>query len=169
MWRKRRGAFLNISVIAGCCGICLVPLAKGFQCITPDSDCLLWCSARLRIAVKTRDEYSDVQTLPSALLAREGPVGPTRPGAAAGPKMITSAAGGKSNPILPSRSVLFANTGFPTSQSTLNESSSKTGPRQARHPLQHHHHPPLLPPLPLRPSGTKNPSTPALNPRSPLH
>ncbi|KAF8596695.1 WD40 repeat-like protein [Ceratobasidium sp. AG-I] len=50
-------------------------------------------SVRLRIAVKTRDEYSDVQTLPSALLAREGPVGPTRPGAAAGPKMITGAAG----------------------------------------------------------------------------
>ncbi|QRV95768.1 pre-mRNA-splicing factor PRP46 [Ceratobasidium sp. AG-Ba] len=45
-------------------------------------------SARIRLAVKTRDEYSDVQTLPSALLAREGPVGPTRPGVAAGPKMI---------------------------------------------------------------------------------
>jgi hypothetical protein len=40
------------------------------------------------MAVKTRDEYHDVQTLPSALLAREGPVGPTRPGAVAGPKAI---------------------------------------------------------------------------------
>ncbi|KAG9078047.1 pre-mRNA-splicing factor prp46, partial [Ceratobasidium sp. UAMH 11750] len=46
-------------------------------------------SARMRMAVKTRDEYGDVQTLPSALLAREAPVGPTRPGAAPGPKMIT--------------------------------------------------------------------------------
>ncbi|CAE6527064.1 unnamed protein product [Rhizoctonia solani] len=44
-------------------------------------------SARVRLAVKTRDEYLDVQTLPSALLAREGLVGPARPGAA-GPKAI---------------------------------------------------------------------------------
>ncbi|CAE6427603.1 unnamed protein product, partial [Rhizoctonia solani] len=44
-------------------------------------------SARVRLAVKTRDEYLDVQTLPSALLAREGLVGPTRPGAP-GPKAI---------------------------------------------------------------------------------
>ncbi|CAE7145906.1 unnamed protein product [Rhizoctonia solani] len=41
----------------------------------------------VRLAVKTRDEYLDVQTLPSALLAREGLVGPTRPGAP-GPKAI---------------------------------------------------------------------------------
>jgi hypothetical protein len=47
-----------------------------------------YSSARMRMAVKTRDEYRDVQTLPSALLAREGPVGPTRPGAVAGPKAI---------------------------------------------------------------------------------
>ncbi|KAB5593572.1 hypothetical protein CTheo_2961 [Ceratobasidium theobromae] len=43
-------------------------------------------SVRVRLAIKTRDEYSDVQTLPSALLAREGIVGPTRPGT--GPKAI---------------------------------------------------------------------------------
>ncbi|KDN41702.1 hypothetical protein RSAG8_07233, partial [Rhizoctonia solani AG-8 WAC10335] len=44
-------------------------------------------SARVRLAVKIRDEYLDVQTLPSALLAREGIVGPARPGAV-GPKAI---------------------------------------------------------------------------------
>jgi hypothetical protein len=49
--------------------------------------CRVFCSARVRLSVKTRDEYLDVQTLPSALLAREGLVGPARPGAA-GPKAI---------------------------------------------------------------------------------
>jgi pleiotropic regulator 1 len=36
-------------------------------------------SAKLRLAVKLRDEYKDLYTLPPALLAQQGEVGPLRP------------------------------------------------------------------------------------------
>ncbi|ELU38184.1 pre-mRNA-splicing factor PRP46 [Rhizoctonia solani AG-1 IA] len=95
-------------------------------------------SARVRLSVKTRDEYLDVQTLPSALLAREGLVGPARPGAA-GPKAIA----GRESP-------------------NPNKNSLQPDP-QATEP--HHPYPP--PPRPpqqrLLPSELSNPSTPAPN------
>lgn len=55
-------------------------------------------SARVRLAIKIRDEYRDYKELPAALLSQQGPVGPSRPGQA-GParKMIT--AGGTSATI----------------------------------------------------------------------
>ncbi|KAH9942808.1 WD40 repeat-like protein [Amylocystis lapponica] len=36
-------------------------------------------SARIRLSVKINDEFKDVRELPAALLAQQGPVGPTRP------------------------------------------------------------------------------------------
>ena len=36
-------------------------------------------STRLHLAVKMADEYSHYRQLPPALLAQQGPVGPTRP------------------------------------------------------------------------------------------
>ncbi|THH05323.1 hypothetical protein EW145_g4880 [Phellinidium pouzarii] len=39
-------------------------------------------SAKLRLSVKINDEYKDYRQLPAALLSQQGPVGPSRPGAA---------------------------------------------------------------------------------------
>ncbi|KAG6809439.1 pre-mRNA-splicing factor prp46 [Tricholoma furcatifolium] len=47
-------------------------------------------SARLRLSVKINDEYRDYKELPAALLAQQGPVGPSRPKEAR--KMITAGA-----------------------------------------------------------------------------
>lgn len=39
----------------------------------------LWLSVRLKLAVKVRDEYKYATSLPPALLAQQGQVGPARP------------------------------------------------------------------------------------------
>jgi pleiotropic regulator 1 len=56
-------------------------------------------STRLRLSVKLNDEYKDFKTLPAALLAQQGAVGPAKPG---GPqkerKMITAGGGPFPNP-----------------------------------------------------------------------
>lgn len=128
----------------------------------PCSDLNSRSSVRMRIAVKTRDEYRDVQTLPSALLAREGPVGPTRPSAAVGPRMIT---GRKFRFLCSSDQVVDPR---PFRNPQLNKSLYKMGRPPILRP------PPLLRQLPphpqrSRPSASKNPSTPAHNPLSQRH
>ncbi|KAF8907071.1 WD40-repeat-containing domain protein [Gymnopilus junonius] len=52
-------------------------------------------SAKLRLAVKIRDEYRDFKELPPALLSQQGPVGPSRPPSTR--KMITAGESTDSN------------------------------------------------------------------------
>jgi pleiotropic regulator 1 len=47
-----------------------------------------YISARLRVAVKLRDDYANYRELPAALLSQQGPVGPAQPKDAR--KMITA-------------------------------------------------------------------------------
>jgi pleiotropic regulator 1 len=87
-------------------------------------------SSRLRLSSKIYDEYRDVKQLPTALMSQQGPVGPTRPGAApAGPqrKMITS------GPDAPLLSSMTSHELALTSQPTLLQSNTTLSKALAIH------------------------------------